>query len=150
MPEQTRPTVEIQVEQAPGVAMPAMATSGSAGYDLCASRHMVIQPHKFAMVPTGLRIAMPHGLEAQVRPRSGLAAKHGVTVLNSPGTIDSDYRGEICVILINHGDTEFVIEPGMRIAQMVFAKVTEVDFRVCSELRSSDRGEGGFGSTGVR
>ncbi|HMM60359.1 MAG TPA: dUTP diphosphatase, partial [Candidatus Rifleibacterium sp.] len=106
--------------------------------------------HKFAMVPTGLRIAMPHGLEAQVRPRSGLAAKHGVTVLNAPGTIDSDYRGEICVILINHGDNEFVIEPGMRIAQMVFAKVTEVEFRVCNELGSSDRGEGGFGSTGVR
>lgn len=102
------------------------------------------------MVPTGLRISMPHGLEAQIRPRSGLAARHAVTVLNSPGTIDSDYRGEICVILINHGEREFVIEPGMRIAQMVFARVTEVEFRPEVKLATSDRGEGGFGSTGVR
>ena len=130
--------------------MPAMATAGAAGYDLCASRHVVLAPGRHAMVPTGLRISMPHGLEAQIRPRSGLAARHAVTVLNSPGTIDSDYRGEICVILINHGEREFVIEPGMRIAQMVFARVTEVEFRPEVKLATSDRGEGGFGSTGVR
>ncbi len=130
--------------------MPAMATPGSAGYDLCASRHVVIAPGKHAMVPTGLRISMPPGLEAQIRPRSGLAARHAVTVLNSPGTIDSDYRGEICVILINHGENEFMIEPGMRIAQMVFARVTEVEFTLRKQLDGSCRGEGGFGSTGVR
>jgi len=145
-----KPVVEIQIENSPGVAMPVMATSGSAGYDLCASRHAVLAPGRHAMVPTGLRISMPRGLEAQIRPRSGLAAKHAVTVLNTPGTIDSDYRGEICVILINHGESEFVIEPGMRIAQMVFAKVIEVEFRPEVKLAVSDRGEGGFGSTGVR
>ncbi len=151
MPEQlNKPVVQIQIDNSPGVAMPTMATSGSAGYDLCAGKHLVIAPGRHAMVPTGLRISMPHGLEAQIRPRSGLAAKHAVTVLNSPGTIDSDYRGELCVILINHGEKEFVIEPGMRIAQMVFAQVTEVSFRPETELDVSCRGEGGFGSTGVR
>jgi dUTP pyrophosphatase len=102
------------------------------------------------MVPTGLRISMPVGVEAQIRPRSGLAAKHGVTVLNAPGTIDSDYRGEICVILINHGSNEFVVEPGMRIAQMVFARVTTVEFKICENLDHSERGSGGFGSTGTK
>lgn len=130
--------------------MPEMATHGSAGYDLCAGKHMIIRPGSFAMVPTGLRIAMPHGLEAQIRPRSGLAAKYGVTVLNSPGTIDSDYRGEICVLLINHGSLDFAVEPGMRIAQMVFARVINVDFRQLGSLEISERGEGGFGSTGIR
>lgn len=151
MPDkQSKPVVGIQFESLPGVALPEKATHGSAGYDLCASKSMTIRPGSHAMVPTGLRISMPHGLEAQVRPRSGLAAKFGVTVLNAPGTIDSDYRGEICVILINHGTADFIIEPGMRIAQMVFAKVTEVDFRHQGSLEASGRGEGGFGSTGIR
>lgn len=93
---------------------------------------------------------MPIGIECQVRPRSGLAAKHGVTVLNAPGTIDSDYRGEVCAILINHGQDDFLIEPGMRIAQLVFARVTTVDFVRTDSLETSGRGEGGFGSTGTR
>ena len=130
--------------------MPEMATSGAAGYDLCASKAVTIKSGEFEKVPTGIRISMPEGLEAQIRPRSGLAAKHGVTVLNAPGTIDSDYRGEICVILINHGKKDFEIEPGMRIAQMVFSKVIKVDFKQVEQLDETNRGEGGFGSTGVK
>lgn len=129
--------------------MPIMATPGAAGYDLCASKAVTIKSGEFEKVPTGIRISMPMGLEAQVRPRSGLAAKNGVTVLNAPGTIDSDYRGEICVILINHGKEDFVIEPGMRIAQLVFAQVTKVNFKQVDFLDETSRGEGGFGSTGV-
>jgi dUTP pyrophosphatase len=129
--------------------IPEMATSGSAGYDLCASQKVIIKSGEYEKVPTGIRISMPNGLEAQIRPRSGLAAKYGVTVLNAPGTIDSDYRGEICVILINHGKNDFIIEPGMRIAQMVFSKVIKVDFKQVEELDQTNRGEGGFGSTGV-
>lgn len=142
--------VAITLEARPGVMLPQRATEGAAGYDLCAAAAVTIAAGKFAMVATGLRISMPKELEAQIRPRSGLAAKHGVTVLNAPGTIDSDYRGEICVILINHGSSDFKIEPGMRIAQMVFARVTEVEFEVCSNLDDSDRGSGGFGSTGTK
>ncbi|MBQ3644846.1 MAG: dUTP diphosphatase [Candidatus Riflebacteria bacterium] len=129
--------------------MPIMATPGAAGYDLCASKAVTIKSGEFEKVPTGIRISMPMGLEAQVRPRSGLAAKNGVTVLNAPGTIDSDYRGEISVILINHGKEDFVIEPGMRIAQLVFAQVTKVNFKQVDFLDETSRGEGGFGSTGV-
>jgi dUTP pyrophosphatase len=142
--------VDITLETRPGVKLPQRATDGAAGYDLCAAAHLCIPPGKQAMVPTGLRISMPVGVEAQIRPRSGLAAKHGVTVLNAPGTIDSDYRGEICVILINHGSNEFVVEPGMRIAQMVFARVTTVEFKICENLDHSERGSGGFGSTGTK
>ena len=129
--------------------LPVMATPGAAGYDLCASQAVTIKKGEFEKVPTGIRISMPMGLEAQVRPRSGLAAKNGVTVLNAPGTIDSDYRGEICVILINHGKEDFVIEPGMRIAQLVFSQVTQVSFKQVDFLDETSRGEGGFGSTGV-
>jgi len=143
-------TVKIQLENIPGVTMPGMATPGSAGYDICASAHVCIPAKKFAKVPTGIRLDMPHGLEAQIRPRSGLAAKYGVTVLNSPGTIDSDYRGEVCVLLINHGAEDFIIEPGMRIAQMVFARINTVSFERTENLEASQRGEGGFGSTGTR
>lgn len=141
--------VAITLDAREGVKLPTRATSGAAGYDLCAAEHVIIPAGGYRMVPTGLRISMPHGLEAQVRPRSGLAAKHGVTVLNAPGTIDSDYRGEICVILINHGREEFAIEPGMRIAQLVFARITQVDFEVTDSLDESHRGSGGFGSTGT-
>jgi dUTP pyrophosphatase len=140
----------ITLENKPGVKMPQKATDGAAGYDLCAAGALDIAPGCFAMVPTGIRLALPAGYEAQVRPRSGLAARHGVTVLNAPGTIDSDYRGEVCVILINHGKSEFTIEPGMRIAQMVFARVTEAAFSLCESLEDSQRGAGGFGSTGTR
>lgn len=130
--------------------MPEMATAGAAGYDLCASEAVTLKAGEFEKVPTGIRISMPMGMEAQIRPRSGLAAKYGVTVLNAPGTIDSDYRGEICVILINHGKKDFIIEPGMRIAQMVFAHVTQVAFEQVDTLDDTARGAGGFGSTGVK
>jgi len=140
----------VRAGSAADIPLPAYETPFSSGMDLRSTADCVLLPGERIAVGTGLVVEIPEGYEFQVRPRSGLALRHGVTVLNAPGTIDSDYRGEICVILINHGDNEFVIEPGMRIAQMVFAKVTEVEFRVCNELGSSDRGEGGFGSTGVR
>ena len=109
---------------------------------------LILPPGKYAMVPTGLAIALPPGFEAQVRPRSGLAAKHGVTVLNSPGTVDADYRGEINVILINHGEAPFPIRRGERIAQMVIAPVTQAQLVAVTSLSATDRGSGGFGSTG--
>ena len=125
---------------------------GAAGVDLLAalgaSETMIIEAGKRALVPTGMAIALPAGYEAQVRPRSGLAAKHGVTVLNSPGTIDADYRGEIKVILINHGDAPFTIQRGDRIAQMVVAPVSSIDFDLQESLDATERGAGGFGSTG--
>lgn len=129
--------------------MPELATAGASGYDLCASQSVLIKAGTYGKVPTGVRIAMPLGMEAQIRPRSGLAAKKGVTVLNAPGTIDSDYRGEISVILINHGKEDFIAEAGMRIAQMVFAHVVHVDFERVDSLDETNRGEGGFGSTGL-
>lgn len=129
---------------------PMYATECSAGVDLKANieEPVVLHPMQRMIVPTGLRIALPFGTEAQVRPRSGLAAKYGVTVLNSPGTIDADYRGEIGVILINLSDKDFVINPGERIAQMVIAKYEKVDWEEVESLDDTDRGEGGFGSTG--
>lgn len=141
--------VGVNIKPLPGAKLPAKATSGSAGYDLCSACATTIPSGKFAMVPTGISISMPEGLEAQVRPRSGLAAKNGVTVLNSPGTIDSDYRGEICVILINHGSEDFKIENGMRIAQLIFSEVITVSFDERPNLDESRRGVGGFGSTGT-
>ena len=109
----------------------------------------MLDPGHWGLIPTGLAIALPEGYEAQVRPRSGLAAKQGVTVLNSPGTIDADYRGEIKVILINHGPTPFVISRGLRIAQMIFAPVIQAQWAVCDTLPETGRGSGGFGSTGL-
>ena len=109
---------------------------------------MFLAPGQHAMIPTGLSIALPHDHEAQVRPRSGLAARHGVTVLNSPGTIDADYRGEICVLLINHGSETFLVRRGERIAQMVIAPVSRVELLPTDSLSTTDRGSGGFGSTG--
>jgi len=131
--------------------LPAYATEHAAGMDLIAAidAPMILQPGERAMVPTGLAIALPVGFEAQVRPRSGLAVKKGVTVLNSPGTIDADYRGEVKVILINHGDTAFTIERGERIAQMVVAPVTVAQWTELEQLPETLRGEGGFGSTGI-
>ncbi len=130
--------------------LPSAATEGSAGFDLRAATDAawVLVPGARRLVPTGLAIALPAGYEAQVRPRSGLALRHGVTVLNSPGTVDSDYRGEIGVILINHGDAPFEIARGERIAQLVVAPVMSARWHEVAELDESDRGAGGFGSTG--
>lgn len=134
--------------------LPAYKTSGSAGMDLLASleggNKVTLAPKQRALIKTGLAIALPEGYEAQVRPRSGLALKEGVTVLNTPGTIDSDYRGEIGVILYNTSDSFFVIENGDRIAQMVIAEYVQVKWDVKEELEETDRGAGGFGSTGKK
>ena len=135
-------------ERARAFPLPAYATPASAGVDLRAVERRVLQPGERALVPTGIRIALPVGYEAQVRPRSGLALKHGVTLANSPGTVDADYRGEIQVIMQNLGDAPFVIEPGDRIAQMVVAPVTQVDWAETDALEETERGAGGFGSTG--
>jgi dUTP pyrophosphatase len=133
-----------------GLDLPAYATAASAGLDLAAavSDDVEIAPGARALIPTGFAIALPTGLEAQVRPRSGLALKHGVTVLNSPGTIDADYRGEIGVILANLGSAPFTVTRGMRIAQLVVAPVARVRWDVTEVLPESARGTGGFGSTG--
>jgi dUTP pyrophosphatase len=132
----------------PSARVPSRASTGAAGLDLCADASLTIAPGAFALVPTGLAIALPPGTEGQVRPRSGLAAKHGVTVLNAPGTIDEDYRGEVKVVLVNHGAEPFAIQPGDRIAQLVIAKVEKPDVIEVSSLDDTSRGEGGFGSTG--
>ncbi|MCA1754817.1 MAG: dUTP diphosphatase [Spirochaeta sp.] len=128
---------------------PVYATEGAAGADLCAalSTPLVLAPGGRSLVPTGIRLSIPNGYEGQVRPRSGLALKHGVTVLNSPGTIDSDYRGEVGVILINHGSNEYTIHPGDRIAQLIIAPVVKGNF-MASVVTETSRGSGGFGSTG--
>lgn len=129
---------------------PSYATPQSAGMDLKAniSEPIVLEPLQRALIPTGLFIALPEGFEAQVRPRSGLAIKHGITVLNTPGTIDADYRGEIKVVLVNLSNEAFRIEAGERIAQMVVARYEKVEWVVADELDDTERGEGGFGSTG--
>ncbi len=134
----------------PGITLPAYQSEGAAGMDLAAAldKPVELAPGEFRLVPCGFAIAVPPGFEAQVRPRSGLAAKHGVTVLNAPGTIDSDYRGEVKVILINHGREPFVVTPGMRVAQMVVARVARVEWDVADALPETARGEGGFGHTG--
>jgi dUTP pyrophosphatase len=136
---------------AEGLTLPAYATAHSAGMDLLAAVEdtKTIAPGETALIPTGLSIALPEGYEAQVRPRSGLALKHSVTVLNSPGTVDADYRGEVGVILINHGKQPFVVERGMRIAQMVIAAYARAEWQQVAELDETARGAGGFGSTGV-
>ena len=142
----------VTLPHAEDLQLPAYATEHAAGMDLCAAvaNDVVIEPGKRALVPTGLLIALPEGYEAQVRPRSGLALKNGITVLNSPGTIDADYRGEVQVILANMGDQAFTITRGMRIAQMVIASYARVAWEEVSELPSSARGAGGFGSTGLK
>ena len=148
-------SIKIDVCQLPhgkGLPLPAYQSAHSAGLDLLAAvpedTPLTLAPGQYAMVPTGLTIALPVGYEAQVRPRSGLAAKHGVTVLNSPGTIDADYRGEMQVILINHGAEPFIIRRGERIAQMVIAPVVQARLVPVASLSATDRGSGGFGSTG--
>src|SRR5450755_1677641 len=147
----TQTTVAITLlPHAEMLGLPTYATQHAAGMDLCAAVHndVLVEPGKRVLVPTGLSIALPEGFEAQVRPRSGLALKHGVTVLNSPGTVDADYRGEVAVLLINHGPEPFTIRRGERIAQMVIAQVARADFVSVTELSSTNRGAGGFGSTG--
>ena len=147
--------IKIEVQQLPhaeGLPLPAYHSSQAAGLDLVAAvpeqTPLVLAAGQYAMVPTGLIIALPDGFEAQVRPRSGLAARHGVTVLNSPGTVDADYRGEISVLLINLGTAPFTIRRGERIAQMVVAPVTRVELARAESLSATTRGSGGFGSTG--
>jgi len=139
------------LDHAVGLKMPKYETEQSAGMDLSAALEEAIElgSGERALIPTGLSIALPAGYEAQIRPRSGLAAKHGVTVLNTPGTIDADYRGEIKVILINHGQEPFTIERGMRIAQMVIAKHEQIAWDIVDDLEETERGAGGFGSTGT-
>jgi dUTP pyrophosphatase len=135
-----------------GLSLPRQQTSGAAGLDLCAAieadESLVIAPGDYAMVPTGLAIALPEGYEAQIRPRSGLAAKHGITVLNSPGTVDADYRGEVKILLINHGKEPFELRRGERVAQMVVAQFSAVELVEVDELDATERGMGGHGSTG--
>ena len=134
-----------------GLELPARATAGSAGMDLRAavSEDVLLPPGGRTLIPTGIALALPLGYEGQVRPRSGLALKHGITVLNSPGTIDADYRGEVSVVLINHGEAPFVIQRGDRIAQLIIAAVPESVLVEVDSLAESARGAGGYGSTGV-
>lgn len=140
-----------RLQHAEGLELPQYETSQSAGMDIRAAvdTDMILGPGQRTLIPTGLQMALPKGYEAQIRPRSGLAFKHGVTVLNSPGTIDADYRGEVKVILANLGDESFTITRGMRIAQMVIAPVTQAAWNMVTSLEESERGEGGFGSTGT-
>jgi dUTP pyrophosphatase len=147
--------VQVQFQQLPhgrGLPLPAYQSLDAAGLDLLAAVHqdvpVMLGPGTHALVPTGLIIALPKGYEAQIRPRSGLAAKHGITVLNAPGTIDADYRGEIGVLLINHGGRDFTIRRGERIAQLIIAPVSRVELVAVDSLPATDRGRGGFGSTG--
>lgn len=147
-------TVQIAVKRLPasaGLALPAYQTAGAAGMDLVAAveTSVLLQPREITRIPTGLTIAIPPGWEAQIRPRSGIAVKHGVTLPNAPATIDSDYRGEILVPLINLGPIAFTIERGMRIAQVIFARVGAATLIEVDELPTTERGESGFGHTGI-
>lgn len=144
--------VKIQVVNRGHQHLPAYATQQSAGMDLRANLEepITLHPMERRLIPTGLHIALPEGYEAQVRPRSGLALKHGLTVLNSPGTIDADYRGEIGVVLINLSQQDFIVNDGERIAQLVIARYEQADFELVEALNETERGEGGYGHTGVK
>jgi dUTP pyrophosphatase len=144
--------VKIAVRRlAPDLPLPAYATPGSAGLDLLAAvdSDIVLPPGGFAAIPTGIALALPSGYEAQVRPRSGLTLRHGVTVLNAPGTVDSDYRGEVAAILINHGKADFTVTRGMKVAQLVVAQHVRAEWRETDTLDQTERAAGGFGSTGL-
>lgn len=141
--------VEIPIQVEPGATPPEYATQGAAGMDLRCLEDFSLEPMGRQIVKTGLRVAIPEGFEAQVRPRSGLAARHGITMVNSPGTIDSDYRGEIGVILINLGAERVEFSAGERIGQLIIAPVVRAQWQLVETLESSERGEGGFGSTGT-
>lgn len=140
-----------KLENSQGLALPKYETNGSAGMDLIASidEDIIIKSGEIKLIKTGIAIALEKGFEAQIRPRSGLALKNGITVLNTPGTIDSDYRGEICVILINHSKLDFVVSRGMRIAQMIITKYAQAEIVEVENLDETIRGTSGFGSTGV-
>ena len=142
--------MKIQVHYSGKHALPQFETTQSAGMDLRANidTPVVLQPGDRALIPTGIKMALPDGYEAQIRPRSGLAYKHGITVLNSPGTIDADYRGDVGVLLINHGREAFTVEDGMRVAQMVVAQYSQFEWESVEDLDETARGAGGFGSTG--
>lgn len=144
--------VKIKIVNKGQQPLPTYATAQSAGMDLRANidAPITLRPMERQLIPTGLYIALPEGFEAQVRPRSGLALKHGITVLNTPGTIDADYRGEIKVLLVNFSNTDFVINTGERVAQMVIARYEKVDFEQVIELDDTERGAGGYGHTGVK
>jgi dUTP pyrophosphatase len=144
--------MEVKILNKSGFDLPQYATIHSAGMDLRAkiTENIIIDPLKRVLVPTGIHIELPEGYEAQIRPRSGLAAKHGIGIVNSPGTIDADYRGEIKIILVNLSDKPFELTPGERVAQMIIAKFQRVQWVECDELTQSERGEGGFGSTGKK
>ena len=144
--------VKVKIVNRGGQQLPAYATPQSAGMDLRANvaEPVTLRPMERRIIPTGLYIALPQGYEAQVRPRSGLALKHGITVLNSPGTIDADYRGEIGVLLVNLSTEDFVVNAGERIAQMVIARHEQCEFEVAEQLDSTERGDGGYGHTGVK
>ena len=142
--------MKIKVHYSGKHALPQFETTQSAGMDLRANIDVpvVLQPRDSTLIPTGIKMALPDGYEAQIRPRSGLAYKHGITVLNSPGTIDADYRGDVGVLLINHGQKAFTIEDGMRVAQMVVAQYSQFEWESVEDLDETARGAGGFGSTG--
>ncbi len=144
--------IEVAIINQSAFDLPAYATEGAAGLDIRANitEAVVLSPLERQLIPTGLFVAIPMGYEIQIRPRSGLAFKHGITVLNTPGTIDADYRGEIKVLLVNLSNEPFSIEPGERIAQMVLAKHEKLSWKTTEELPSTERGAGGFGSTGVK
>lgn len=141
--------IRIPITLTRGAEAPRYATPGSAGVDLCAAEDVELEPLERRRVWTGVSVAIPSGYEGQVRPRSGLALRHGLSMVNSPGTIDSDYRGEIGVILVNLGKEKIVIRKGERIAQLVFCPIARAEFEPVPQLEPSDRGAGGFGSTGV-
>jgi dUTP pyrophosphatase len=140
----------VRLAHADGLSLPAYQSEGAAGLDLLAAVEApsVLQPGERSLIPTGLILELPAGFEAQVRPRSGLALRYGITVLNTPGTIDSDYRGEVKVVLVNHGDQPFEIAAGDRVAQLLVQRVERAAFRAASQIEETVRGEGGFGSTG--
>lgn len=144
--------IEVAIINQSAFELPAYATEGAAGLDIRAniSEPIILKPLERQLIPTGLFVAIPLGYEIQIRPRSGLAFKHGVTVLNTPGTIDADYRGEIKVLLVNLSNTFFTVEPGERIAQMVLAKHETLSWKTTDVLPSTERGAGGFGSTGLK
>lgn len=143
--------IPVKINMKDGAKLPEYQSKGSAGADLCALLEdpVILQPGKTSLIPTGLFIEIPDGYEAQIRPRSGLALNHGITFLNSPGTIDSDYRGEIKIIMTNLGEKNFVVENGMRIGQIIFSKVYRGEFLISHGLNETDRNHGGFGHTGV-
>lgn len=140
-----------QTNDAKDLPIPTYMTKFSAGMDLYANVHQaqIIPVGKIKLIPTGIKISMPQNFEAQIRPRSGLALKHGISLLNTPGTIDSDYRGEIKLIMINHGEVDFEISRGQRIAQMIINKIERPEFKIANDLEESERGSGGFGHTGI-